>query len=41
MGAPAGYNLVWSDDFSTDGLPDSTVWTYDTQANATGWYNNE
>jgi beta-glucanase (GH16 family) len=40
-GVPAGYNLVWEDDFSTDGLPDSTVWTYDTSANATGWYNNE
>lgn len=41
VGAPAGYSLVWSDEFSTNGLPDSTVWTYDTEANATGWYNNE
>lgn len=26
---PAGYKLVWNDEFSTDGLPNSTRWTYD------------
>ncbi len=38
---PDGYALVWSDEFTTDGLPDPTKWAYDTEANATGWYNNE
>ena len=39
--APAGYRLVWSDEFSTDGLPDPALWAFDTSANRTGWYNNE
>lgn len=38
---PDGYRLVWSDEFTTDGLPDPSKWVYDTEANATGWYNNE
>lgn len=38
---PDGYQLVWSDEFTADGLPDPTKWAYDTEANATGWYNNE
>ena len=38
---PAGYSLAWHDEFDTDGLPDSANWVYDTEANATGWYNNE
>lgn len=38
---PPGYALVWSDEFSGAGLPDSGKWSYDTEANATGWYNNE
>jgi len=33
--------LVWSDEFSTSGLPDASKWAYDTDRNATGWYNNE
>ena len=33
------YKLVWSDEFNTDGLPDSTKWGYD--VGATGWGNNE
>ncbi len=40
-GPPTGYTLVWSDEFNTDGLPDSSKWVYDIEANATGWYNNE
>ncbi|WP_264565007.1 glycoside hydrolase family 16 protein [Flavobacterium sp. N3904] len=32
-------NLVWSDEFNTDGAPDATKWTYDLGAN--GWGNNE
>lgn len=38
---PDDYALVWSDEFTTDGLPDPARWAYDTEANATGWYNNE
>ncbi len=40
-GALAEYTLVWSDEFEKDGLPDATKWAYDTEANATGWYNHE
>ncbi|GIZ10531.1 hypothetical protein FUMI01_32550 [Flavobacterium sp. UMI-01] len=32
-------NLVWSDEFSTDGAPDATKWTYDLGAG--GWGNSE
>ena len=38
---PDGYQLVWADEFETDGLPDETNWAYDTHRNAAGWYNNE
>ena len=31
--------LVWSDEFNTPGLPDSTKWTYD--VGGTGWGNQE
>lgn len=40
-GIPAGWKLVWADEFNTDGLPDSAKWDYDTSRNAQGWYNNE
>lgn len=40
-GVPAGYMLVWSDEFTTDGLPDPGRWAYDTSRNPVGWYNNE
>lgn len=33
------YQLVWSDEFSTNGLPDTSHWTYDIGGN--GWGNNE
>lgn len=39
--APSGYALVWSDEFDVDGLPNPAKWTYDTEANKIGWYNNE
>ena len=39
--APAGYRLVWSDEFDSDGLPDADRWAYDTDRNRLGWYNNE
>lgn len=32
-------NLVWEDDFNTDGAPDATNWTYDLGAG--GWGNQE
>lgn len=34
-----GYQLVWSDEFNGNGLPDSTKWSYDVAA--PGWVNNE
>ncbi|MBB3222332.1 glycoside hydrolase family 16 protein [Pseudoduganella umbonata] len=41
MGAPAGWQLAWADEFDVDGLPDPAKWAYDTAANRTGWYNRE
>lgn len=38
---PTDYKLVWADEFSVDGLPDSTRWVYDTGMNKPGWYNHE
>jgi beta-glucanase (GH16 family) len=40
-GAPAGYALVWSDEFDTAGLPDAAKWVHDTGRNRLGWHNNE
>ena len=39
--APAGYRLVWADEFERPGLPDATRWGYDTERNRLGWWNNE
>lgn len=39
FGAPAGYDLVWSDEFDTDGRPDPAKWGYDVGGG--GWGNNE
>ncbi len=39
-----GWKLSWSDEFSKDGLPDSTKWNYDTGTgcpDVCGWGNNE
>jgi beta-glucanase (GH16 family) len=36
-----GRTLVWNDEFSADGLPDSSKWAFDTYRNKDGWYNNE
>ena len=38
---PSGYTLVWSDEFSSDGLPDPSRWTHDTGMNKAGWHNRE
>lgn len=40
-GVPAGWKLVWSDEFSRDGLPDPAKWAYDTGRNREGWHNDE
>ena len=37
----AGWNLVWSDEFNIDGLPDASKWDYDTDRNKIGWFNSE
>lgn len=39
--APAGYKLVFQDEFHKDGMPDRTKWDYATERNAQGWYNDE
>jgi beta-glucanase (GH16 family) len=41
LAVPAGYALVWSDEFSTDGPPDASKWSYDTGMNRQGWHNHE
>jgi beta-glucanase (GH16 family) len=35
---PAGYSLVWSDEFETDGVPDNEWWF---ETGNSGWGNNE
>ena len=41
IGLPAGYTLVWSDEFDRNGLPDESKWAYDTGMNKQGWHNRE
>lgn len=36
---PSAPKLIWSDEFTKEGLPDSTKWTYEVGGN--GWGNNE
>lgn len=38
---PEGYRLDWAEEFDHPGQPDPKIWSYDVQANRTGWYNNE
>ena len=40
-GKPAGYKLVWADEFNKPGLPDRAKWDYDVGMNKTGWANDE
>ncbi|HEU4853639.1 MAG TPA: glycoside hydrolase family 16 protein [Telluria sp.] len=40
-GVPAGWKLVWADEFDKPGLPDETKWEYDTALNKQGWHNGE
>jgi beta-glucanase (GH16 family) len=41
LAVPSGYALVWSDEFSNTGLPESSKWEYDTGMNQQGWHNHE
>jgi beta-glucanase (GH16 family) len=41
IGLPAGYKLVWADEFDGSGLPDPAKWAHDTFRNKDGWFNNE
>lgn len=41
LSVPAGYALVWADEFDREGLPDAQNWDYDTERNAMGWWNEE
>ncbi len=38
---PRHYQLTWSDEFDSPGLPNPDKWSFDTVRNAAGWYNNE
>ena len=40
-GVPAGYRLVWSDEFNQPGPPDPAKWVHDTGRNREGWHNKE
>ncbi len=35
------YQLIWSDEFNTDGAPDNSKWNYDIGRGNGGWGNNE
>ena len=37
--APAGWKMIWSDEFDRDGLPDPARWSYD--VGGQGWGNHE
>lgn len=38
---PDGYKLVWQDEFSFDGNPDTSKWIYDIGTGENGWGNQE
>lgn len=35
------WKMVWNDEFDTDGLPDETKWSFDTEGNQWDWGNSE
>jgi len=39
LNAQSCYELIWSDEFNYNGLPDSTKWYF--EEGGTGWGNNE
>lgn len=38
---PGGYNLIWADEFNTDGALSTDKWTYDIGTGSGGWGNGE
>jgi len=38
---PAGYKLVWADEFNSGSKPDPAKWSYDTEANKLRWWHDE
>jgi beta-glucanase (GH16 family) len=38
---PKDYKLVWADEFDKGTAPDPAKWSYDTNRNKAGWYNDE
>jgi len=40
-GIPPTARLAWADEFDVAGMPDASRWSYDTERNSAGWYNNE
>jgi beta-glucanase (GH16 family) len=38
---PAGYELVFADEFNEGSVPDPQNWMFDTHRNRQGWFNNE
>lgn len=38
---PSHWELVWADEFNTDGLPNTKNWSFDTQGNDWDWGNDE
>ncbi|HEU4850830.1 MAG TPA: glycoside hydrolase family 16 protein [Telluria sp.] len=38
---PPGWKLAWADEFDKPGLPDPSMWDYDTELNKRGWHNEE
>ena len=32
---------MWADEFDVAGMPNASRWSYDTERNSAGWYNNE
>lgn len=39
--ADSKWELIWSDEFNKDGVPDSSRWSFDTDGNSWDWGNNE
>jgi beta-glucanase (GH16 family) len=38
---PQERTLLWAEEFDVAGLPDASRWSFDTERNKVGWYNNE
>lgn len=40
-GEPESWKLVWQEEFDYNGLPDPSVWSFETDGNSWGWGNGE